>query len=179
VIGNLYKVCGEIRQLFSPKMRQFSFAQIIQAFCPVVRIGSPTPCPSSECPRLQGGRHTRFCCGGRDQFGRLEWKPSTMYSLCSFGINQYCMLAMLVLTSSLLWQHYSFYFCNNIVSATSFIELLIFKKLCILTHLYKLRRLILNPNSHGKKDYLPELNIQEGERSKSYNDGRLSENISI
>jgi hypothetical protein len=65
-------------------LRDYSI-QEYQSVCPFVGIGSPTSYPASECgspPQDPGEEGTRSLAWGI-QFGRLNRKPGTLYTLCS------------------------------------------------------------------------------------------------
>ncbi len=55
---------------------------------PLSELGPPTPSPPSECVSPLGPKEgEQHSCGwgdGETQFGRLDIKPGTLYSLCSY-----------------------------------------------------------------------------------------------
>ncbi len=67
MIGDLYKVCGEILQMLRPKMRQFSFAQIIQSARLSVQsfeLGPPPPALQANVRGSKGGDTLAFAVEG-------------------------------------------------------------------------------------------------------------------
>ncbi len=71
--------------------------------CPFVRMAPPAPSPPSECvlPGTKGGATLAWGSkGGRSQFGRLERKPGTLYTLYIININFLLLFHIVVFLSA-------------------------------------------------------------------------------